>query len=343
MGRPLSAADETTNHSELRDIWSSVPTAELESVMRAEEAFNEDAAASKINLALPGFRDDSGKVFLPPTVRYAEKKLREEPLLSNELLPIEGHLPFLEAGIKFAYGEESHAIKNQRIASIQAISATGGLRLASTFLSRFPAVTTQRSIFIPNTMPDEEMVCLRDGGLDVKLYRFLDLRTGAVDWTGMQEDLSAAPARSAVLLYMSGSVPTGTEFTAPQWRVLTTLLLDRQLIPLVSMAFQGLCSGDVNRDAQPLRFMVHEGLPVVLVQSFDTVSEEEECGSDTQMMGLYAESPAIVSVATQKTDDRDRVDSQLRAFARAMYTHPPAQGARIAHMVLSDAKLYPAW
>jgi len=38
------------------------------------------------------------------------------------------------------------------------------------------------------------------------------------------------------------------------------------------MTSQGLASGDVNRDAQPLRFMVHEGVPVVLVQSFDTVS-----------------------------------------------------------------------
>jgi aspartate/tyrosine/aromatic aminotransferase len=44
------------------------------------------------------------------------------------------------------------------------------------------------------------------------------------------------------------------------------------LIPLVVMTSQGLASGDVNRDAQPLRFMIHEGVPVVLVQSFDTVS-----------------------------------------------------------------------
>jgi hypothetical protein len=47
---------------------------------------------------------------------------------------------------------------------------------------------------------------------------------------------------------------------------------ERQLIPLCVMAFQGLSSGDVNRDAQPLRFMVHEGLPLVLAQSFDAVS-----------------------------------------------------------------------
>jgi len=47
---------------------------------------------------------------------------------------------------------------------------------------------------------------------------------------------------------------------------------ERQLIPLITMASQGLSSGDPNRDAQPVRFMVHEGLAVVLVQSFDAVS-----------------------------------------------------------------------
>lgn len=83
-------------------------------------------------------------------------------------------------------------------------------------------------------------------------------------------------------------MPTGAEFTAPQWRHLTSILLvrcvavslsvietdvqQRQHIPLVVMASQGLASGDVNRDAQPLRFMIHEGVPVVLIQSFDSVS-----------------------------------------------------------------------
>jgi aspartate aminotransferase len=91
-----------------------------------------------------------------------------------------------------------------------------------------------------------------------------------------------------VLLHISGTMPTGAELNASQWRLLSTILQvgnaitvilrcaddkqERQLIPLCVMAFQGLSSGDVNRDAQPLRFMVHEGLPLVLAQSFDAVS-----------------------------------------------------------------------
>lgn len=42
-------------------------------------------------------------------------------------------------------------------------------------------------------------------------------------------------------------------------------------MPFFVLAFQGLTSGNVEKDAQPLRYMVHLGLPVVLAQSFDAV------------------------------------------------------------------------
>jgi aspartate aminotransferase len=332
MGRTshFSSGDTRAAH-ESRDMWSSVPTATLDSFTQIETAYEEDASETKLNLTVPGFRENSGKVFLPPTMRHAEKRLREENLFTPGVISVHGYEPFLEAGTRFGYGEESHAFKNQRIAAIQAVSITGALRLASGFLSRFPAPVGNRAVYVPSPSVDEDVTALREGGLEVKHYRFLDQKTGAVDWDGMKEDLQLAPPRSVILLHVSGSTPTGVELTAPQWRMLTTLLQGRQLIPLVIMAFQGLASGDTGRDAQPLRFMVHEKLPVVLIQSFDA------------MMGLYADSPAILSVAAQNTDGRDRISSQLRHVARAMYLHPPLWGAQLAHMVLSDPKLYPAW
>ncbi|ORY34865.1 pyridoxal phosphate-dependent transferase [Naematelia encephala] len=313
------------------DVWSTVPLASLDTLSTIANAHDNDSIPDKLNLALPGFREDSGLIFVPPTVRYAEKLLRQEEILSKDALPIEGDDRFLDAGIKFAYGADSAPYTNKRISSIQAVSHTGALRLATSFLSRFPSSTTTKIMYIPDPTASEDVLALRDAGVDIRHYRFLDRKTGAVDWEGMRDDLHAAPAGSPILFHISGSTPTGAELTAPQWRLLTALLENRRLIPVISLAFQGLASGDPSRDAQPLRYMVHEGLPVVLIQSFDA------------MMGLYADSPAIVSVVTSSTEIRDRVDSQLRHTARAMYTHPSALGARIAHTILTDPKLYPAW
>lgn len=106
---------------------------------------------------------------------------------------------------------------------------------------------------------------------------------------------------------------------------------ERHLIPLCVMSFQGLATGDLNKDAQPLRFMVHEGLPVVLVQDFEAT------------LGLYHDSPAVVSVICSNHETRDRVDGQLRSIAKSFDSKPSPWGANIVHMVLTDAKLYPAW
>jgi aspartate aminotransferase len=112
------------------------------------------------------------------------------------------------------------------------------------------------------------------------------------------------------------------------------------------MAFQGLASGDAARDAQPVRFMAHEGLPVVLCQSFDAVCAMLSSVCElmrVKMMGLYADSPALVSVVTRSGEAKERVDSQLRATARTLHLHPSPWGARVVHSILSDVKLYPAW
>ncbi|WVQ96110.1 hypothetical protein IAU59_003212 [Kwoniella sp. CBS 9459] len=332
MGRPLNGSGPTEgSHRKGLELWSAIPTASQETSVAVTSAYEADEIPTKINLSLPGFREDNGKLFVPPTVRYVEKNLRNENFLARDTLPVEGYAQFLDAGVRFAYGVESQAYRHRRIAAIQAVSLTGALRLAATFLSRFPSIPATKTVFIPSPTADEDTTALQDAGLDIRSFRFLDLKTGGVDWENLREDLQDAPPKSIVLLQVSGSMPSGAELTTNQWRLLATLLQERELIPLVMMAYQGLATGDTNRDAQALRFMVHEGLPVVLVQSFDA------------MMGLYADSPSIVSIVTQNAEDRDRVDSQLRAVARGMWFHPSPWGALVAHQILSDTKLFPAW
>jgi hypothetical protein len=41
-----------------------------------------------------------------------------------------------------------------------------------------------------------------------------------------------------------------------------------------------------------------------------------------QMMGIYSDSPAIVSIPLQSAEAKVRVDSQLRAIARGFHLHP---------------------
>ena len=276
-----------SSSSNTKDLWSTTPIARQDPLSRATTAFVADTAPQKVNVSLPGFREDNGKIFVPPTVRYVSKQVRNEDLLGVELSAM-GDEKFLEHGVNFAFGEDHSRYRQAWVSSVQTSSQHGALGLAGTLLSRFP-VPPGRHVFIPTPTTEEDTTVLRDAGLEIRHYRFLDRKTGAVDFEGLRDDLIAAPERSIVLLYMSGSMPTGAELSTTQWRMVTTILhvsdlqeihrwyrgtdqQERHHIPLVVMAFQGLASGDPAKDAQPLRQMAHDGLPVVLCQTFDAVS-----------------------------------------------------------------------
>ncbi len=185
---------------------------------------------------------------------------------------------------------------------MQTLSLTGALRLGATFLSRHPSHPPLKSIYIPTPTVEEDAWALKDAGLEIRLYRFYDKKTGLVDWEGMNEDLHNAPDASIVLLHVGGSSPTGAELTAPQWRLLTELVKVRQVtfchlapiavkkaddlsrlsdmqrkkhIIFAVMEFQGLATGDPDKDAQPLRLLAHENVPLVLAQNFDAVSSAD--------------------------------------------------------------------
>jgi aspartate aminotransferase len=205
---------------------------------RIANAYEEDVAPTKINLSLPGFREDEGKIFVPPTVRYVEKQMRNESMLAAEALPVWGDDKFLEAGIKFAYGPDEKRYRrdhvslsktksdmgptDSQVSAVQAISLTGALRLAGTFLSRIPS--RGRQVYLPSPSTDEDTRTLRDAGLEIRYYRFLDRKTGNVDFDGLREDILTAPERSAILLFVTGSMPTGLDLSLTQWKSLITLL-----------------------------------------------------------------------------------------------------------------------
>ena len=80
------------------------------------------------------------------SVRKAEEKLLERHL-DKEYAPITGVPAFCKGAIRLAYGADSPAIKDGRIAVTQSISGTGALRIGGEFLARF---YENKSIYVPN-------------------------------------------------------------------------------------------------------------------------------------------------------------------------------------------------
>jgi len=74
-----------------------------------------DSDATKLNLSLHGFREDNDRIFIPPTMRYAEKTMQNENILARDDLPVYGDADFLDLGTKFAYGSDNIAYRNRRV------------------------------------------------------------------------------------------------------------------------------------------------------------------------------------------------------------------------------------
>jgi aspartate/tyrosine/aromatic aminotransferase len=60
-------------------------------------------------------------------------------------------------------------------------------------------------------------------------------------------------------------------------------------------------------------------------------------------MGLYSDSPSIVSIVANAHADKDRIESQLKHMARAMHSHPPPWGAHVAATILGTESVYNNW
>ena len=116
--------------------WANIPLAPPDKILGLNEAFKGDPAPFKVNLGVGAYRDDEGKPYVLPSIKEAEKRVMEN-YNDHEYAGIAGVQSFLDLSIAFALGSDSAALKEGRVASVQAISGTGACRIVGEFWARF--------------------------------------------------------------------------------------------------------------------------------------------------------------------------------------------------------------
>ncbi|MCJ1400253.1 aspartate transaminase aat1 [Xylographa trunciseda] len=299
-----------------------------QAILGITEAFKADSFAEKINLGVGAYRDDKGKPYVLPSVRTAEKQIIESHM-DKEYAGITGVPSFTKAAAILAYGPDSAPIKEDRVVITQSISGTGALRIGGEFLARF--YPNGKKIFIPTPSWANHNAVFKDSGLDVQKYRYYNKDTIGLDFEGMVADLRSAPDGSMVLLHACAHNPTGIDPTEAQWKQISDVVKEKKHYPFFDMAYQGFASGDTNKDAFPIRHFIEEGHNLCLAQSF------------AKNMGLYGERVGAFSIITESSEEKKRVDSQLKILVRPLYSNPPVHGARIASEILNDPGLNKQW
>lgn len=96
-------------------------------------------------MGVGAYRGDDGLPFVLPCVRKAEALLNEGQV-NHEYSGIAGCPDFVGKALNFAYGSDSIPLKEGRVAGVQTLSGTGGLRLFGEVLRRFG----HSEIYVPN-------------------------------------------------------------------------------------------------------------------------------------------------------------------------------------------------
>lgn len=234
-----------------------------------------------------------------------------------------GDPKFVNEALKFGYGADSVPLLENRIQGVQALSGTGGLRVMGELLQK----NGHSQIYVPNPTWGNHIPIFTNAGLEVKKYRYYDAATSSLDFDGMVADIKDIPEKSVVLLHACAHNPTGMDPTLEQWKQLSELVKERQLLPFFDCAYQGFASGDATIDAASVRMFVDDGHLLAMIQSF------------SKNFGLYGHRIGALSVVGGSEDEAARVVSQLKRTIRPMYSNPPRHGARIVSTILSDPKL----
>jgi aspartate aminotransferase len=299
-----------------------------DAILGVSEAFKKDPSKTKMNLGVGAYRDDAGQPFVLPSVHKAEQNIMAKNL-NKEYAAIGGEPEFCAEAAKLAFGDNSPVIKEGLNVTMQGISGTGSLRIGAELLAKHYPLN--RTIYLPKPSWGNHTPIFKFAAFDVAGYTYYDAKTCGLDFAGAMKDISAIPEGSVILLHACAHNPTGVDPSLEQWKEMSAVIKQRNLLPYFDMAYQGFASGDVDQDAAALRYFVDEGHTVLLAQSF------------AKNMGLYGERAGAFTVCCSSQEEAARVESQCKILIRPMYSNPPRHGARIAAEILTNPGLKAEW
>jgi aromatic-amino-acid transaminase len=307
-------------------LFSAVEMAPRDPILGLNEQFNADTNPAKVNLGVGVYYDDNGKLPLLQCVQAAEKTMMESPK-PRGYLPIDGIAAY-DAGVKtLVFGAGSEPITSGRVATVQAIGGTGGLKIGADFLKR---LNPNAKVLISDPSWENHRALFTNAGFTVEGYRYYDAANRGVDFDGMLADLNAAAAGTVVVLHACCHNPTGYDITPAQWDQVVAAVKAKGLVAFLDMAYQGFGYG-LQEDGAVIQQFVASGLTFFVSTSF------------SKSFSLYGERVGALSVLCESKEEADRVLSQLKIVIRTNYSNPPTHGGAVVAAVLGTPELRAQW
>ena len=290
------------------------------------DAFNADPRPAKVNLSIGIYFDEQGRLPVLPSVMQAEARILAAAGAKG-YLPMEGDATCRAEVAKLLLGADHPAIAEGRVATIQTVGSSGGLKVGADFLKTW---LPGAEVWVSDPTWDNHRAMFEGSGFVVNTYPYHDAATGGLRFDAMLATLRAIPTRSIVLLHACCHNPTGVDLSPAQWDALIPVLRERELLPYLDLAYQGFGDG-IDADAYAVRALASAGLTFFIANSF------------SKSMSVYGERCGALSAVCATAAEAALVLGQLRFTVRRIYSSPGIHAAKIVAHVLGDADLRTLW
>ena len=307
-------------------LFTAVEMAPRDPILGLNEQFAADSNPHKVNLGVGVYFDDNGKLPLLQCVQAAEKVMMDKPT-ARGYLPIDGIAAYDTAVKGLVFGADSEPVVSGRVATVQGIGGTGGLKIGADFLKK---LSPNATVLISDPSWENHRALFTNAGFKVDSYAYYDAQNRGVNFEGMLASLRAAAAGTIVVLHACCHNPTGYDITAAQWDQVIEVVKAQNLTAFLDMAYQGFGHG-IAEDGAVVGKFVAAGLNFFVSTSF------------SKSFSLYGERVGALSVVCADKEECSRVLSQLKIVIRTNYSNPPIHGGAVVAAVLANPEWRAIW
>ncbi len=284
---------------------------------------NADSRPNKIDVGVGVYKDGSGKTPVMRSVKAAEKLLWERQG-SKAYLGGAGDTVFPKLIAPILLGD--HAL-DERILGLQTPGGCGALALAMQLVG--VANPGARVLVGLPTWPNHVPLVV-GADLEPVTYDYYDRDGREVRFDLLMAAVNDARPGDVVLLQGGCHNPTGADLDAAQWAEVTAAMAERQLLPVIDLAYQGLGRG-LEEDAAGLRGVLSACEEVLVAQSCD------------KNFGVYRDRVGCLYLKTGSVEASRQAMAHVLQIARELWSMPPDHGAAVVRIVLEDEALTADW
>lgn len=308
------------------ELFSQLQPRPDDPILGLNEIFQKDERPEKVNLTVGAYLTDAGVMPLLPTVEEAARRVlaRREP---HAYIPMSGLPAYNESVRRLLFGAERAPALSERTATVQTIGGTGALYLAALFAKNVLGV---KLVVVSDPTWGNHIAIFKLAGLEVATYPYYNRTLGGLRFDGMRSALSTLPANTMVLIHACCHNPTGVDLPRDAWSEVVKIVKERNLVPLLDIAYQGLGDG-LDEDGYAPRLFADEGVAALVA------------ASSSKNFALYGQRAGALHVLTRSNEEKRTVESILKSLVRSTYSNPPKFAGSVVAEVLADPELEARW